>query len=202
MCSLTMPAKEHDMTTTAAPTAQDVPRLADCTELATWTGFVFEVRPAGPADGPLLADFFARVTPEDRRFRFLSAVPRVGHDILERLTRVDHERTEDFLAFDGDELIASAMLAADAAMERAEVAISIRPEYKHRGVGWALLAHLARYAEEKGIQIIESVECRDNVEAIAVEKEMGFAATPYPGDATLLLLQKELGRDPGVDLTS
>lgn len=179
-----------------------LPSATECTELATWTGFTFEVRPAAPQHEPLLADFFERVTPEDRRFRFLSAVPKVDRDILERLTRVDHQRTEDFLAFDGDVLIASAMVAADAAMDRAEAAIAIRPEYKHRGVGWALLAHLARYAEEKGIRLIESVECRENVEAIALEKDMGFTATPYPDDATLVLLQMKLGRDPGIDLTS
>ena len=57
---------------------------------------------------------------------------------------VDHDRTEDFLAFDGDTLIATAMLAADPEMERAEVAISIRADYKHRGIGWALLDHVAR----------------------------------------------------------
>lgn len=190
------------MTTNAATAAPDAPSIADCTEFATWTGFIFEIRPARSEDEPLLADFFARVTPEDRRFRFLSAVPKVDHDILERLTKVDHERTEDFLAFDGDVLIASAMVAADAAGERAEVAIAIRPEYKHRGVGWALLAHLARYAEEKGIRLIESVECRENVEAIALEKEMGFTATPYPGDATLVLLQKQLGSDLGINQAS
>ena len=177
--------------TTTAPAQGAVP-VAEQTELATWTGFVFEVRPAAPADEPLLADLIARLTPEDRRFRFLSAVSRVDHDMLERLTRVDHERSEDFLAFDDDTLIASAMLAADPAMERAEVAIAIRPDYKHRGVGWALLAHLARYARAKGIGLIESIECRDNVEAISVEKEMGFTATPYPGDSTLVLLQKRL----------
>ena len=190
------------MTMNAAATAPDVPRVADCTELATWTGFTFEVRPATPDDGALIADFFEHVTAEDRRFRFLSAVRKVEGDILARLTCVDHERSEDFLAFDGDVLIASAMLAADAAAERAEVAISIRPEYKQRGVGWALLAHLARYAEEKGIRLIESVECRENVEAIALEKEMGFTATPYPGDATLVLLQKQLGGNPGIDWAS
>ena len=178
-------------TATAQPRA--TARLADCTELTTWTSFVFEVRPAEPADEPLLADLLERLTPEDRRFRFLSAVTRVGHDMLERLTKVDHERSEDFLAFDGDTLIASAMLAADPAMERAEVAIAIRPDYKHRGVGWALLALLARHAAAKGIKLIESIECRDNVEAISLEKEMGFTATPYPGDSTLVLLQKRLG---------
>lgn len=178
--------------TTAAPSPAAAP-VADCTELATWTGFVFEVRPVEPADEPLLADLLERLTPEDRRFRFLSAVTRIGHDMLQRLTKVDHERSEDFLAFDGDTLIASAMLAADPAMERAEVAIAIRPDYKHRGVGWTMLAHLARHAHEKGINLIESIECRDNVEAISLEKEMGFTATPYPGDSTLVLLQKRLG---------
>ena len=181
------------MTLIAVPPIDDTAPVADCTALTTWKGFTFEVRPARPDDEPRLADLFARLTPEDRRFRFLTGAPRVGHDVLERLIRVDHDRTEDFLAFVGDELIASAMIAADPAKQRAEVAIAIRPEYKNRGVGWALLGHLARYAREKGIELIESVECRENVEAIGVEKEMGFTAAPYPGDATLVLLQKRLG---------
>jgi GNAT superfamily N-acetyltransferase len=185
----------------AAAPAQGSDCITDCTALATWTGFAFEVRPATPDDEGRLADFLARLTPDDRRFRFLSGMPKVGHDLLERLTRVDHDRTVDFLAFDGDVLIASAMLAADPAMERAEVAIAILPEYKHRGVGWTLLAHLARFAESKGIGLIESVECRDNFEAIGVEKDMGFSATSYPGDPTLVLLTRKLG-DPNIELTS
>ena len=173
--------------------ASPAPSVADRTTLTTWNGFTFEVRPAQPGDETRLGDFFAQLAPDDRRFRFLSGVPRVGRDLLERLTKVDHDRTEDFLAFVDGTLIASAMLAGDADRERAEVAIAIRPEYKHRGVGWTLLAHLARFAEEKGFKLIESVECRDNVEAIGLEKEMGFTATAYPGDATLVLLQKTLG---------
>lgn len=175
------------------PLAQSTDPIDERTELATWKGFRFEIRPARPSDEAIVADFFAQVTAEDRRFRFLTGAARLDHDMLERLTKVDHDRTEDFLAFDGDTLIASAMIAADPALERAEAAISVRAEYKHRGVGWALLAHLARYARGKGIKLIESIESRDNVEAIALEKEMGFTATPYPGDATLMVLQKRLG---------
>lgn len=178
--------------TATAPRPRASP-AAECTELATWTGFRFEVRPVNPADEAALADFFTLVTPEDRRFRFLSGVRKVGHSMLQRLTKVDHEQTEDFLAFDGDTLIATAMLAADPAMERAEAAIAIRADYKHRGIGWALLAHLGRHARERGVTLIESVECGDNVEAITLEREMGFTATAYPGDPTLVLLQKRLG---------
>ena len=161
-------------------------------ELSTWTGFRLRVRHAGPADRAALAELFEKVSDEDRRFRFLSAVRRVDQDMLSRMTEVDHERTEDFLAFDGDTLIASAMLAADPAGERAEVAISVRADYKQRGVGWTLLDHAARFAAAKGVELIESVENRNNVEAITLEKEMGFTATAYPGDPTLVLLQKKL----------
>ena len=163
-----------------------------CETLSTWKGFAFTVRPAAPGDEARLAELFANVTRDDRRFRFLTGIDNVSRDFLERLTLVDHEQTEDYLAFDGERLIATAMLAADAAMERAEVAISIHADYKSRGVGWTLLDHVARAAAAKGIKLIESIESRDNVEAIALEKEMGFTATPYPGDPTLVLVQKTL----------
>ena len=174
---------------TAEPGAETIPHDV----LTSWSGFSFRVRPATPADRQALRDMFEQVSPQDRRFRFLTAVRKIDEDFLKRMTEVDHERTEDFLAFDGDRLIASAMLAADPAGERAEVAISIRSDYKHRGIGWALLDHVARHAQRKGLKLIESVECRDNVEAITLEKEMGFSARSYPGDATLVLLQKRLG---------
>ena len=175
-----------------AATAEPIAPATVGEELTTWTGFRFRVRSAMPDDRKALEELFERVTPEDRRFRFLSAVRKVDQDLLTRMTEVDHERTEDFLAFDGETLIASAMLAAEPEGERAEVAISIRAEYKHRGIGWALLDHVARFAGAKGIKLIESVECRDNLEAITLEKEMGFTATTYPGDPALVLLQKRL----------
>ena len=160
--------------------------------LVTWTGLELMVRPAGPEDEADLAEFFAQVTPEDRRFRFLSGVDKVGHSFLERLTQVDHDLSEDFLAFDGDTLIASAMVAADPAGERAEVAISVRADYRDRGVGWTLLDYAARWAAARGIPLIESVESRDNLKALELEMEMGFTSTAYPGDPCLVLVQKRL----------
>jgi len=181
-----------DTTTADRPTVEAPPSDSPI-RLTTWTGFDFTVRAACPEDEALLAEFFTKVSPEDRHFRFLSGVERVGHSFLERLTQVDHDRSEDFLAFDGDTLIASAMMASDEAKERAEVAISVRADYKQRGVGWTLLEFTASQAAARGIAIVESIESRDNVEAISLEKEMGFAATAFPGDPCLLLLQKQTG---------
>jgi hypothetical protein len=47
-------------------------------------------------------------------------------------------------------------------------------------------------AAARGIGTLESIEFRDNGEAIGLEREMGFTAAPYPGDATLVLLGKRL----------
>ena len=84
------------------------------------------------------------------------------------------------------------MLACDDSLEKGEVAISIRAEYKHRGVGWEMLRHIARFAEEKGVQTLESIESRQNHEAIELEREQGFVTEPYPDDTALVLIRKRL----------
>lgn len=165
-------------------------------ELVTRTGLRLGVRPVTRADEPALSDFFRQVTPDDLRFRFLTAVKEVSHARLVEMIDVDQKRTESFLATapdEGEAVIAAAMLAADAQGERAEVAISIRADHKGLGIGWTLLDHLAAHAKAKGIRLLESIESRDNRAAITLESEMGFVAEPVEDDPTLVLLRRRLG---------
>lgn len=162
-------------------------------DLTTRTGLLLHVRPVQPDDEAALAEFFEHVTPDDLRFRFLAGVHKVSHDRLVAMTQVDHRQTENFLAFGADgKIVATAMLACDDALEKGEVAISVRAEDKHKGVGWELLRHICRFAEAKGVGTLESVESRENHEAIELEREQGFVAQSYPGDATLILIRKQL----------
>lgn len=181
-------------TTPSAPAGGFAGPLASTSELTTNSGFGFQVRSADEADEPALADFFTHVTEDDLRFRFLSAVRKVGHTQLALLTHVDHRRSENFLALDTmvGRVLASAMLAVDDDFEQAEVAIVIRSDFKNRGIGWRLLQHVSERAAEMGVKTLRSVESQDNRSAIAVEREMGFKSRPYPGDPTLLLLEKSL----------
>jgi GNAT superfamily N-acetyltransferase len=162
--------------------------------LTTRNGFSFHVRPVTQDDEPILAEFFTHVTPEDLRFRFLTAVKVVGHDRLRAMIDVDHRQTENFLAFaaDGATVIATAMLACDDAMQGGEVAISVHPDYKGRGVAWEMLEHAAHFAEAQGVRTLQSIESRNNHAAIELEREMGFTARSYPGDATLMLVERLL----------
>ncbi|MEO8684091.1 MAG: GNAT family N-acetyltransferase [Devosia sp.] len=163
-------------------------------ELVSRSGLKFHVRPVRPADEPALRLFFDNVTPEDLRFRFLTTLKRVGHDRLRAMIDVDHRRSETFIAsvqVDGP-IIAVAMLACDEAMEIGEVAITLSPAFKSKGFGWELLRHISRFAEANGIKMLQSLESRSNHAAIQLEQDFGFTAQTYPGDSTLVLVQKQL----------
>lgn len=162
--------------------------------LLTRGGLVLHVRPVRPEDDVRLAEFFAHLTPQDLRFRFLGGVREVSRERLLSMTQVDHSSTENFLAFsdDSEAIIASAMVACDTTTQRAEVAISVRAEYKHMGVAWEMLRHAARFAEASGAKSLESLESRANHEAIELEREQGFVAVPYADDPTLVLIRKDL----------
>ncbi|HTN60884.1 MAG TPA: GNAT family N-acetyltransferase, partial [Devosia sp.] len=158
------------------------------------SGLTFHVRPARPEDEAALGHFFEHVTPEDLRFRFLSSVKAVSHDQLVAMTRTDHRQTESFVAFElgGGPIIGTAMLACDAKLEVGEVAISVSADHRNLGIGWELLRFITRYAEAKGVNRLQSLESRSNTSAIQLEKELGFTSESYPGDSTLVMLQKTL----------
>ncbi|PBB65726.1 GNAT family N-acetyltransferase [Mesorhizobium sp. WSM4312] len=162
--------------------------------LTTHTEFRFEVRRARPEDEAGLAEFFTHVTAEDLRFRFLGAVKEVSHERLVAMTRSDDAHIHNFVAFSTDGmLIAVATLASDRADRTGEVAICIRADRKHLGVGWELLAYISKYAEKLGLEAIEAIESRENRAAIEVERDMGFTVTTDPDDGTLVQVRRELG---------
>ncbi len=161
-------------------------------QLSTRSGLKIAVRPAMPEDEARLTAFFDRVSTDDRRFRFFAAGEHVSHDQLEPLIHADHFRSESFLAFDAanDALIASALLACDGKLDTGEIAVSIREDYRGKGVGWALLDMLSREAERRGVRRVIAIESRENHAAIELEREKGFVPAPFDGDPSLVILSK------------
>ena len=161
--------------------------------LTTRAGVTMEVRPVRPDDEAALADFFHHVSPDDLRFRFLTGLREVGRDRLAAMTQIDYRRTMNFLAFAEDGmLIATAMLACDPDGERAELAVSVRSDFKARGVSWTLVQHVLDYARSEGIKTVDSVESTENHAALALEREAGFAAVPGESSGTEITVRREL----------
>ncbi|MCH4152137.1 MAG: GNAT family N-acetyltransferase [Sphingobium sp.] len=162
-------------------------------DLVTRSGYRFQVRGAEERDEAALEALFEHVSPQDLRFRFLTAVGHVPHDMIAAMSHVDHDRTENFLAIDADgTVVGSAMVAADDQLERAEVAISIHEDYKGRGIGWTLLEHVAADARRRGIKRLQCIESRDNHAAIELEREMGFTARAFEGEPGLVIVESVL----------
>lgn len=170
------------MTTTAAVT------------LPTRSGIELDVRPATEADEAILAEFFDRVSDEDRRFRFFAAAEHVSHEQLAPMVHADHFRTESWLGFNTEtgQLVASGILACDGPLDTGEIAISVCSSHKGKGVGWAMLDFLAKQAEERGCRRAIAIESRDNHAAIELEREKGFVPEPFDGDPTMVVLSKIL----------
>ena len=150
-------------------------------------------RAATPADEPALEAFYEQVSPADRRFRFFSAAGHIGHEQLAPLVEGDHFRSECYLAFDdAGQVAGAAMLACDKPLDTAEVAISVRADWRGKGLGWGLLDLMGAEAQRRGVRRVIAIEDRENHAAIELEKEKGFVATGIDGEPTLVLLEKAL----------
>lgn len=160
----------------------------------TRAGLALSIRLAQPEDEALLRSFFARVSDEDRRFRFFNAHAQIGHEQLLPMVEADHFRSESFLAFQADtgELVAAGMLACDNPLERAEVAVSVRADRRGMGIGWAMLDLLAAAAQRRGVREVIAIEDRANRAAIDLECENGFTPQPVEGDPQLVMLTRQL----------
>lgn len=168
-----------------------LPRIQD---IRTRSGKVITVRPVTAEDEPLLAEFFDRVSDEDRRFRFLSAHNHLSHEQLVPMVEVDHFRTESFIAFDADSgtVVGHALLACDNPLDTGEIAVSVCRTWRGMGVGWALLDVLAAAAHNRGLRRVISLEDRENHAAIELEREKGFVPHGVDGDPHVVLLEKLL----------
>jgi acetyltransferase len=133
------------------------------------------LRPIRPEDELLYESFFARVTAEDRRLRFLAPKRELSHRFIARLTQIDYAREMAFVALDGEgEMLGVARLASDPDLTRAEFAILVRSDLQGRGLGSALMRHLIAYARSRGLAALDGLVLAENTMMLALCRELGF----------------------------
>ena len=116
------------------------------------------VRRLAPADAPMLADGFARLSAESRRLRFLTLKPSLSESELRYLTDVDG-------AIDpgtGQGIAVARFVRDEHDPSRAEVAVTVADEWQRRGVGKLLLSRLADRARGEGVTRFTALVSTDN----------------------------------------
>ncbi|HEY0717245.1 MAG TPA: GNAT family N-acetyltransferase [Streptosporangiaceae bacterium] len=147
------------------------------------------IRPVRAGDAGLLAAGFARLSPESRRLRFLTAKDTLRPAELRYLTDVDHHDHEALGALDpaDGQGVGIARYIRDAADPRtAEIAVTIADGWQGRGLGTELVSRLAGRARREGIERFVALTAGGNVAMGLLLRRMGgtvlareFGTTEY-----------------------
>ena len=142
------------------------------------------IRPIRPEDEALYADFFARVSQDDKRLRFFSVAPELSRRFLARLTQIDYAREMAFVAIAkaSGALLGVVRMVADPDYVRAEYAALVRSDLKGRGLGWQLMQHLIAYAKSERLEQLHGSVLASNSTMLQMCRELGFSIEPEPGD--------------------
>jgi RimJ/RimL family protein N-acetyltransferase len=116
-------------------------------------------------DAPLLADGFARLSPESRRLRFLRRKDELSAAELRYFTDIDHHDHEALGALDhpGGRGVGVARYVRDTGdPHAAEIAVTVVDDWQGRGLGTELLARLSGRARAAGIHRFTALVSADN----------------------------------------
>ncbi len=149
------------------------------------------VRPVRPEDEAMFRRFFDKVSTEDLRLRFFSAVRHFSHEFIARLTQLDYARSIALAAIDPatGEMLGAVRLLADANYDTGEYGIMVRSDLKGAGLGWRLMRIMIEYARWQGLRVVEGQVLRENTTMLAMCRQLGFAVTPDPDDATVAIVR-------------
>lgn len=134
------------------------------------------VRPLRPEDAALYPDFFADVTPEDRRLRFFGPIAYVTDDMIERFTHYDPKFAMAFIALDANDgkMLGVVRLHDDPDGTGGEFAVLVRSSLKGHGLGYLLMKHIIDYARDKGLARVHGPVLAENTTMLRIAQELGF----------------------------
>jgi len=174
--------------------ASDLPRPAirpyPVRYVSPWTmkdGTPVTLRPIRPEDEPLMVKFHGALSERSVFFRYfqLSKLSqRVAHDRLRRICFLDYDREIAIVADHTQpdtgehEILAIGRLSKLHGRNAAEVALLVRDEYQHRGLGIELLRRLIQVARDEHLDSVQAYMLRENIEMRSLIEKLGFQVDP------------------------
>ncbi|HLH09976.1 MAG TPA: bifunctional acetate--CoA ligase family protein/GNAT family N-acetyltransferase [Terriglobales bacterium] len=140
------------------------------------------IRPIRPEDEPLMIDFHARLSDRTvylRYFQPLKLTQRTAHERLTRICFIDYDREMALVAEyndpeHGPSIIGVGRLSKLHGREEAEVAVLVRDDFQHQGLGTELVRRLMVIAQEEKLRFLSSTMLGINREMRAICNRLGF----------------------------
>ena len=147
-------------------------------------GETFTIRPIRPEDAEAHGAFFKRLSPEDVRYRFFSAMRELSPEQMARLTQVDYEREIAFVAVRDStgETVGVARLVCEIGSPEGEFAVVVQPDVKGRGLARHLMQRLIAWARARGMAAVVGQVLADNTPMLAFVRGLGFVVQRMPDE--------------------
>ncbi len=172
----------------ARPSLVISPYPAELTTNYEAKGKKFTLRPIRPEDADAHGAMFSRLTPEDVRYRFFSAMRSLGAEQIMRMTDVDYGREMAIIAVDeaGNTAGVARLVRNDTDGNSAEFAVVVEPAAKGLGLASALMRAIIAWGKAQGVQEINGQILADNMPMLAFIRRLGFTVERIPGESEIL----------------
>jgi acetyltransferase len=135
------------------------------------------LRPLRPSDRAAYCRFLEHLAPEDVRLRMGHPI-RFDRKLCARLFDFDRSREEAFVALDAaGAILGVGRIVLDAG---GEVAVIVRSDMKHRGIGEVLLDRLLRFARARGLAEICGYVMHENRPMLSLARKHGGRFVDVP----------------------
>lgn len=149
------------------------------------------LRPVMRTDGHLLVDLFNRMSPQSRYLRFMTNLHALSEEMLYHFTHVDYEKEFALVGAireDGnDAIIAVGRYARDPDEDLADLAVAVRDDWQHLGLGKSLLVKIVDIAREHGICRFKRLMDPRNDVMKHILRELGFEVKYFLQNGVCLL---------------
>jgi acetyltransferase len=134
------------------------------------------IRPIRPEDAAQHAAFFARLSPEDVRFRFFTTMRELSPEMIARLTQIDYDREMAFAAVreSTGETIGVSRLVMESGGQSGEFAVIVQPDAKGKGVATRLMQRIIDWARMRGMHQVAGQVLADNAPMLSFVRHLGF----------------------------
>ena len=180
----------HDKSVTASELPKPAIRPYPAQYVSPWTmkdGTPVTLRPIRPEDEPLMVKFHGALSERSvflRYFQLSKLSQRVAHDRLRRICFLDYDREIAIVADHAvpdtgeHEILAIGRLSKLHGRNAGEVALLVRDQYQHRGLGIELLRRLIQVARDEHLDSVQAYMLRENIEMRGLIDKLGFRVGP------------------------
>ncbi len=154
------------------------------TQVSDKRGELVRLRPVRPIDEGRLHDLYYSMSDESLYKRFFQVRKVMPHAALQKLCNLDYEKEMSIVATIGEEpaetIVGAASYTLDPTGRTADAAFVVDDRYQDRGIGRALLRHLAEIAHKKGVEAFSADVLVSNAAMLHLFDQAGGRRTGMP----------------------